>query len=429
MAYNPIKRIRDWFFDNNVPTEPRTFLDGNGNTITRQVKTRLAKGHFPKEETHKDLLASVFFKSAGSELQDVATTDDIKDELNVEKVVKPNQLPELEEVTDEITYIAQSDINLNYGNTFTGNVYNRTKRNNNGKNKYSWKFSKSFLGWLLTKLLPNGGTTGQILTKTNNSDFAVGWTTPVPTANQLPPFVSPNRLLFTNATNNAAEWRNRDYYTQTESNTLLSTEVNNRILGDTNLQTELNNTQIGAGLQPDGTYVPSLVSGLLAFATSLQDADDILQITLVNLSTLVSNMRNGAVLPQSSLAGLQSQIDALGGGNSVKTMFTFNSQVLQSTLGYWKKGNQVFIEGSIIVDGINSVSSEIISLNIPIDITPSSDVSFPATWSRVNGSIPTINSGIFSILPSQNLIRVSASLDLPVINNDVFIINITYLVS
>lgn len=369
MAYNPIKRLRSWFFDNNIPTEPRVYTDANGNSITKQVKTRLAKGHFAKEETFKDLLETTFMKSSGSDLQDVASTQEIYDEVNLEKVVKPNQLPELENTIDTITYIAQDNINLNYTDTFSGNIYTIEKRKNSGRNKYSWKFSNTFLGWLLTKLLPKGGSINQVLTKSNNADFAVEWSD-LPVANNgLPPFVTANSILFTNATNDGAEWRNRDYYNQTEINGFRSTDNTARINGDALLQTEIDSIEIGTGLNSDGTYSTNPIT-IINTATSLNEADILLATNLGNLNTSVNAIRGGATLPTSSLQGLQTQINNLGGGNvNYITLPTDDTRVINNGLRGYKIGNRVFIEGNLYI--IPSIGS-VYAIGEPITYTISS---------------------------------------------------------
>lgn len=373
MAYNPIKRIRSWFFDNNIPTEPRVYTDSNGNNVTKKVKTRLAKGHFAKEETFKDLLETTFMKSSGSDLQDVASTNEIYEEVNIEKVVKPNQLPELEEVISTIDFSTPDTLPFNPSLIYTGEVYDVTKRKNGSKNKYSWKFSNNFLGWLLPRLLPKGGTPNQVLTKGNTNDFLVEWRDiPIP-ANILPQFAGADRILHTNTTNNGAEWRNRDYYNQTEINGFRTIDNNARINGDTTLQTEIDSIETGAGLQSNGAYSPNITTPIINTATSLNNADVLLANNLNGTNNVVQNIIRGASLPQSSLLGLQNQINNLGGNTTQSILLPVTEpRILSSFTRFVRNGVLSSINGNFIWD-INGVfnNGENIVINNNISTLPS----------------------------------------------------------
>ena len=272
MAYNPIKRIRAWFFDANVPTESKTYIDNNGSSVTKQVKTRLAKNHVPKEETFMDLIHSVFFKSSGTDLQDIASTVEVQNSTDIEKVVKPNQLPILVDSTSEVFATTPTPTNLA--------VFEA--KNINTVNGKGWFFNLTtgFKTWLLARLIPNGGTTGQVLKKVSNTDLDVSWQNDS-TGTGLPPFtpLDANKYLQINPTGTGTEWEILDAVTTAQ----LNTEITNRTNGDSAIQAELDTTQAGAGLNTSGAYSPS-INPIISSATSLKTADDLLAIAIQNFT-------------------------------------------------------------------------------------------------------------------------------------------------
>jgi len=78
----------------------------------------------------------------------------------------------------------------------------------------------------------------------------------------------------------------------------LDTERDARIAGDLALQTELNTTQSGAGLETDGTYAAPTGSNYLGSAISLKDADYILDGAIKNNADAISALSasSGAAL-------------------------------------------------------------------------------------------------------------------------------------
>jgi len=255
MAYNPIKRLRSWFFATNIPTEPRTYIDGNGNAVVKQVKTRLGKGQFPKEETFQDLIATTFLKSSGDDLQDVSSTAEIYGQADVEKVVKPNQLPTLREIG---------------GNTlddFPTDVYEVGHINETGRKNYYWRFKHSFIAWLLGRLPPTGGLMNQVLKKTSNANYNYSWQAET-SASSLPPLSGANLYLQTNANNTGAAWVSPPF----ASMATVVSEIEIRTDADTSI-----NDRLGGGV---GAYVPNVSSSYITSATSFNNADVLLATAL-----------------------------------------------------------------------------------------------------------------------------------------------------
>lgn len=73
--------------------------------------------------------------------------------------------------------------------------------------------------------------------------------------------------------------------------TSLKTEETTRILFDTNIQNELDNTQTGAGLAEDGSYVVNTTASFIEQATSQADADDKLDAALRHIEDVVGEGR------------------------------------------------------------------------------------------------------------------------------------------
>ena len=69
----------------------------------------------------------------------------------------------------------------------------------------------------------------------------------------------------------------------------LSVEISARTAGDSALQSELDDTQSGAGLDPDGGYTANGSANYISAATSLKDADNKLDAALYTLSQSISS--------------------------------------------------------------------------------------------------------------------------------------------
>ena len=387
--YNPIKRLKSWFFQTDTPTESRTFTDGNGNNVTKQVKTRLAKGNFPKEETFKDLLHSIFFKSSGNDLQDIASTSDIENAVDVEKVVKPNQLPELEQDIAGSSGIASNSSQID---GYFDVVYETKQRIVGGKKKWAWYFTTNFANWLFSKLVPKGGTTGQVLTKASNSDNHLQWSNIPTSSGSLPSGGTTNQYLRKiNNTDYNVEWANRDWYSQAEINTLLNNESLIRSNIDGRITNDLNS------LVDENTFYAT--HNLELFKTRIDNADTVNSIQntdISNLQTSINSIINGATLPASSLQSLQNQINALSFTPAVKTLINptntvFNSISNNIGLGFTKIGNMVFIDGQLRLNTLTTVAGNGLILytnNSPASIRPVS-----TTYRHIAGlSVTDLNS-------------------------------------
>lgn len=103
------------------------------------------------------------------------------------------------------------------------------------------------------------------------------------------------------------------------SSTGLATEQADRIAADQALQTELDNTQVGAGLDTNGTYTANTVANFINDATSLKNSDD-------KLDTALQAEKDRALAAESAIDGRLSNIESQAGGN-IGDLATLNTDV------------------------------------------------------------------------------------------------------
>lgn len=170
------KRLRSYFFRVGAPVNPN--VSGN-------LKDHLKDRGAPTEETFTDLTASsIFFTESGdrakastggaieNEVGHVAITTDAKAkagtsglEADRTLVVHAAQLPTVEVQSDTI-------------DDFTGNSLEVTADAGTlTRNRYIFNLTTAFKNWLLTRILPGGGTVGQVLSKVSGTDYDVTWST------------------------------------------------------------------------------------------------------------------------------------------------------------------------------------------------------------------------------------------------------------
>ncbi len=84
------------------------------------------------------------------------------------------------------------------------------------------------------------------------------------------------------------------------NNTSITNEVTNRTQADANIQTEINDTQTGAGLESNGDYAPTISADYISTATSLKDADNKLDVKLKSVSDDVFGIINNTWLTKTT---------------------------------------------------------------------------------------------------------------------------------
>jgi hypothetical protein len=157
-----MRKKRAWFHDRNAPRKLVSFTNRLGESVTKRVNTRLVEHSLPDEPTFVNLTDSTFMKPAEDDLQDVASSAEIHAAADIDKIVRPNQLPKVvagQQIVDEaaltpLTVTAQQETSWI---------------------SYVVRLSSSFWSFLTPRLLRAGGTSGQVLKKLSNADYDVVW--------------------------------------------------------------------------------------------------------------------------------------------------------------------------------------------------------------------------------------------------------------
>lgn len=128
----------------------------------------------------------------------------------------------------------------------------------------------------------------------------------------------------------------------------LSAEITNRTNSETLLQNEIDNINIGAGLD-NGTYFPNLSTNYISTATSLKSADDLLDAQLKSVEdfTQYLDKRLNQARTEVSVSNVTSEIII----DSVDTKTV--------SLTKWI----VFVEGSALADKTNKKSFEVLAIH------------------------------------------------------------------
>lgn len=159
-------------------------------------------------------------------------------------------------------------------------------------------------------------------------------------------------------------------YVDTQDNGLQSTinsEITNRTNADTGIQSELNATQVGGGLDTDGGYTADATTNYLTVATDLKDADKKLDAQIQSNS--------------SSISTLTGRLD-----NTYAFQSTFN---INEASGAFKTP-VALAEG---LDNFNQIDANVITIGadglylILVDAErTNSDINFDQLYIRINGA-------------------------------------------
>ncbi len=184
----------------------------------------------------------------------------------------------------------------------------------------------------------------------------------------------------------------------------LANEVTDRLAADAAIQSELDASQVGAGLLGGGAYDANTAGNFVAAATSLKDADD-------KLDTALQTEKDRAIAAESAIDGRLSTIESQAGGN-IGVMSTLNT-VAQDTLVNAVNEVHTDVDAEKVraeteeanLDGrINQEVSErvaqdnliegSIGLNLDGTYTPYGAGAYVATTSTVMGSIQNLDTNL-----------------------------------
>jgi len=165
------KQLRSWFFRKNAP------INKEGKKINFQDNQR------PDQDAFERLTASALFftetedrakQSTGGVVEDevghVAITTDAKAKANTDGLEADRTL------VPTAKHLPTSAANSETIDDFTGDVLEVTvDAGVTTRNNFLFNLSASFSSWLLNRLLPGGGTVGQVLSKISGTDYDVQW--------------------------------------------------------------------------------------------------------------------------------------------------------------------------------------------------------------------------------------------------------------
>ena len=171
------------------------------------------------------------------------------------------------------------------------------------------------------------------------------------------------------------------HLTQIQSN---DTDIAANVTDITNLQTELDDTQTGAGLGANGAYTANAASSYLTAAVSLQDADNKLDAQLNTNTSAIATNASGITTNASGIATNLSSIQSLqsggGGGSSTQRTFTLptgNNDYCGDVVTFGSTSGNVYYPGAMyywsggawVRTLANSTTSSTLMLGIALEQT------------------------------------------------------------
>jgi hypothetical protein len=164
------KELRSWFFRPSAPpnTEGKKINLENGSRPDQDLFEKLTASHLNFKEAADRAKINT---GAAIELEvgTVAVTSDVKAKANTSGfeadrtlVVHAGQLPTSAAAPNTIE-------------DFTGDVLDVTPDATTTRNNYIFTLTASFNAWLLSRLVPGGGTVGQMLAKVSGTDYDFAW--------------------------------------------------------------------------------------------------------------------------------------------------------------------------------------------------------------------------------------------------------------
>lgn len=185
--------------------------------------------------------------------------------------------------------------------------------------------------------------------------------------NELPTYSTTNYVSNGDNLETAVGKLDTQLKTTTDS---LSAEITNRTNADATLQGEIDAIETGAGLNANGTYSANLGSNYISTASSLKNADDLLDAQLKSVSNSVASLSTAVSQNTSLLAAARTEntTTSITSSTAVDSVLTKDAVAAKWTLyvegtATGDKGNRQAIEILAMHNGTTTVDATTVDYN------------------------------------------------------------------
>jgi hypothetical protein len=133
----------------------------------------------------------------------------------------------------------------------------------------------------------------------------------------------------------------------------ITQEVNDRKAADNALQSELDNTQTGAGLAADGSYVANESANYIANATSLADADNKLDVAIKTVSDNVAAAQTDLSTLKTNLNGTRVTFEATDAATSYTITHNLGSQFVDVMIWVYDDNDGKWYNDQVVVSVVD----------------------------------------------------------------------------
>ena len=194
----------------------------------------------------------------------------------------------------------------------------------------------------------------------------------------------------------------------------------------TQINTDVSNINTGAGLNSDGSYTPDTNTTYIKDATSLANADQLLDSALTNLQTTVTNITNLDNTDLTNLQNLSNTLKALEG--ELTNLPNPNTIILRDSEGRSQIVDPVNLQDiatkNYVDSNITTVNTNIDSLTTTVNTTINSDITtiknnITQIVQEVASTSTTINNNVseYSITKPSQYVQASILSNYPLIQN------------
>ena len=213
----------------------------------------------------------------------------------------------------------------------------------------------------------------------------------------------------TNYIDTATSLKNADVLldTQAKANAdAVTTEITNRAAADTLINTELDTTQTGAGLAANGTYTTNTGTNYLDTATSLDNADDLLDAALKAVSDSVTG----------DASAIQAELDAtqLNAGLDVNGNYVANGSANYIALAttFQNADNLLDSQLKTVTDGLSTeVTDRGLAVTAEATARTNADIAINNELTATQTGAGLANDGTYTTNSGTNYLDTATSLD------------------